>query len=156
MLVVLPAYTHPQRTALVPSSKKWSSMLKLKKISTYLEINSVALRERYRKGSSPKTHDFIALSDDAEAGLLIYEDWGNPEGFIYEIFVLSGFRKRGVGNWILSQSEIIAAELGNTKIRLDARTLDPGHMSHNDLATWYQSKGYVWLNSRVGTMEKAL
>lgn len=131
-------------------------MFKLKKISTHLEIINVALQERYCKGSSPKTHDFIALSDDAEAGLLIYEDWGTPEGFIFEIFVVSDFRKRGIGNWILSQAEVIAAELGNTKIRLDARTLDPDHMSHNDLAAWYQSKGYVSINSEIGTMEKVL
>lgn len=131
-------------------------MLKLKKISTHLEINSVALQERYCKGSSPKTHDFIALSGDAEAGLLIYEDWGNPEGWIFEIFVLSDFRRRGVGNWILSQAEEIAGGLSNTKIRLDARTLDPAQMSHNELAAWYQSKGYVWINSEIGTLEKVL
>lgn len=136
--------------------QKRLAMLTLKKISSQLEINSTALQERYYKGSSPKTHDFIAMSSDAEAGLLIYEDWGTPEGFIYEIFVVSDFRKRGIGNWILSQAEIIAAELGKTKIRLDARTLDPDHMSNNDLATWYQSKGYVWINSKVGMLEKAL
>lgn len=131
-------------------------MFKLKKISTHQEINSVALQERYCKGSSPKTHDFIALLGDAEAGLLIYEDWGNPEGLIYEIFVLSDSRKRGVGNWILSQAEDIAAELGHTKIRLDARTLDRDHMSHNDLTAWYQRKGYVWFNSEICRLEKAL
>ncbi|RQO62215.1 GNAT family N-acetyltransferase [Pseudomonas sp. KBW05] len=131
-------------------------MLKLKRISAKQEIRSAVLQERYYKGSSPKTHDYIALSNDAEAGLLIYEDWGTPVGFIFEIFVVSDFRKRGIGNWILSQAEVVAAELGNTRIRLDARTLDPEQMSHNDLATWYQSKGYVWNNSKVGTLEKAL
>ena len=131
-------------------------MLKLKTISAPQEINSAALQERYNKGSSPKTHDFIAMSDDAEAGLLIYEDWGHLEGFIYEIFVLSNFRKRGIGNWILSRAEDIAAGFGHTKIRLDARTLDQHQMSHNDLATWYQSKGYFWLNSEIGRLEKAL
>lgn len=131
-------------------------MLKLKTISAQQEINSAALQERYYKGSSPKTHDFIALTGDAEVGLLIYEDWGNLEGLIYEIFVLSNFRKRGVGSWILSQAEDIAAGFGHTKIRLDARTLDRHQMSHNDLATWYQSKGYFWLDSEIGRLEKAL
>lgn len=131
-------------------------MLKLKKISSRQEINSAALQERYYQGSSPRTHDFIALSGDAEAGILIYEDWGGSEGWIHEIFVLNDYRKRGVGNWFLSQAEDIAAGLGNTKIRLDARTLDPDQMSHNELAAWYQSKGYVWINSEIGTLEKVL
>ncbi|MBP5958546.1 GNAT family N-acetyltransferase [Pseudomonas anatoliensis] len=131
-------------------------MFELKEISIQQEIYSAALQERYHKGSSPKTHDFIALSGDAEAGLLIYEDWGHPEGFIHEIFVLSNFRKRGIGNWLLSQAEGIAAELGNTKIRLDARSLDWSERTHEELACWYESKGYVRVNTDVGTLEKIL
>lgn len=131
-------------------------MFKLKKISSQQEISNTVLQERYYKGSSPKTHDFIALAADVEVGLLIYEDWGNPEGFIHEIFVLGDFRKRGIGNRILSQAEVIAAKLGHTKIRLDARTLDRNEMSHKDLAAWYQSKGYAGFNSDTGKLEKAL
>ncbi|MCI8210779.1 hypothetical protein AUC61_14670 [Pseudomonas sp. S25] len=131
-------------------------MLQLRKISSQREINSILLQERYYKGSSPKTHDFIAMSGDFEAGILIYEDCADTEGLIYEIFVLSEFRKRGVGNWILSRAEDIAVEFCHTKIRLDARTLDRDEMSHQDLATWYQSKGYVWFNAETGRLEKAV
>lgn len=131
-------------------------MINFKKISTEQEIENPVLRERYRRGSSPKTLDFIVLSGASEAGILIYEDWGTPEGFIYEILVLRDFRKRGIANLTLSQAELIATELGHTAIRLDARTLDPEELSHDDLAAWYGRRGYVWLNSEAGRLEKVL
>ncbi|GFM73725.1 hypothetical protein PSCICL_47170 [Pseudomonas cichorii] len=131
-------------------------MLKLKKINTQQEINNAVLQERYHKSSSPRTRDFIALSGDTEAGLLVYEDWGKPEGFIFEIFVLSDFRNRGVGSWILSQADNIAAKLGHIKIRLDARSLDWDERTHEELACWYERNGYIRVNTNVGTLEKKL
>jgi GNAT superfamily N-acetyltransferase len=131
-------------------------MLKLKKISDEQEIDSSVLRERFVDGSRGRTHDFIVLSGDCEAGILIYENWGEYGGFIYEIFVLKDYRQRGVANWILSQAENIAAELGHSAITLDARTLDRDELSHNDLAAWYSRRGYVWLNSETGRLEKTL
>lgn len=131
-------------------------MLKLERISDEQEIDSPVLRKRFVGGSRDGTHDFIVLSGDYEAGILIYENLGEHGGFIYEIFVLKDYRQRGVANWILSQAENIAAELGHTTIRLDARTLDRDEISHNDLAAWYIRRGYVWFNSEAGRLEKTL
>ena len=131
-------------------------MPKLKRISGEQEIDSPVLRERYCKGSSCKTHDFIVLSSDCEAGLLIYEDWGKPEGFIFEIFLLNDYRKRGIGSWALSQAENLASELGRVKVRLDARSLDPEKQSHEELAEWYLRKGYSRLADQPWTLEKTL
>lgn len=132
------------------------SMAKIVEINSSHEIKNEVLHERYLKGKSPKTRDFIVSLDGTEAGLLIYEDWGKPEGFIFEIFVLKMFRKHGIGSWILSEAERIAADLSHAKIRLDARSLDLDEQSHEELATWYQRKGYIRVNIEIGTLEKTL
>ncbi|VVM99739.1 GNAT family N-acetyltransferase [Pseudomonas fluorescens] len=131
-------------------------MLRMVEISTPIELKSETLRERLVKGQSPKTRQFIAVLDDTEVGLLIYEDWGRPEGFIYEIFVLRDTRKCGVGTWILSNAELIAEQLGHTSVRLTARSLFQDELSDCDLIAWYESKGYIQSTAERGLLEKSL
>ncbi|MGV8888152.1 MAG: GNAT family N-acetyltransferase [Pseudomonas sp.] len=101
------------------------------------------LRERLLQGKTSNTREFIASLDDVEAGLLVYEDWERPDGFIYEIFVLRDARKRGIGAWVLSQAELVAARLGRTSISLTARSLYQDELSDEELIAWYERKGYV-------------
>lgn len=118
-------------------------MLKAIEIRDPDEVKSEVLRERILKGASPNTREFIILLDDEEAGLLIYEDWGRPQSFIYEIFVLRDARKHGIGTWILSQAELVAIGLGRTSISLTARSLCQDQLSDEELVSWYEKQGYV-------------
>lgn len=118
-------------------------MLKAIEIRGPDEVKNEVLRERILKGATPNTRDFIILLNDDEAGLLIYEDWGQPQSFIYEIFVLSDARKHGIGAWILSQAELVAVGLGRTSVSLTARSLCQDELSDEELVSWYEKQGYV-------------
>ncbi|WP_095079327.1 N-acetyltransferase [Pseudomonas sp. Irchel s3h17] len=131
-------------------------MLKLVEIGAFIELKNEILCERLLQGQNSKTRQFTAVLEDVEIGLLIYEDWGRPEGFIYEIFVLRDTRKCGVGTWILSQAELFAAQLGHTSVRLTARSLFQDELSDEDLIAWYESKGYVRSTAERGVLEKCL
>lgn len=131
-------------------------MLKLFEIQAPIELKNEILRERLLQGQNSKTRQFIAMLEDVEVGLLIYEDWGRPEGFIHEIFILRDTRKCGVGTWILSQAELFAGQLGHTSVRLTARSLFQDELSDEDLIAWYESKGYVRSTAERGLLEKWL
>ncbi len=131
-------------------------MLEAVEIGDPINVKNEILLGRVMQGRSPKTREFIALRDGVEAGLLIYEDWGRPEGFIYEIFVLRDFRKGGVGTWLLSYAEQIAAQLGRTCVRLTVRSLDRDELSDEGLTSWYEEKGYVRSAIERDMLEKRL
>lgn len=121
-----------------------------------LMVQNEVLRERLEGGRSPKTEEFIALYDEAEVGLLIYEDWGLPSSFIYEIFVIHEARNNGIATLLLAHAEMIAAQLGRNSIRLIARSLCLRSLSHVELSAWYARKGYVECVSEEGQLEKFL
>ncbi len=120
------------------------------------ELRDLCLRERYLRGHSPKTQTLVVLQDGVEVGLLIYENWGLPQGFIYEIFVLREARGGGVGAWILAQAERIASGLGCTSVKLTARSLDREQYSDEALITWYERKGYVRRDPDSSDLTKSL
>ena len=120
------------------------------------ELRDLCLRERYVKGRSSKTQAFVVLQEGVQIGLLIYEDWGLPQGFIYEIFVLREARRAGIGAWILAQAECIASELGRTSVKLTARSLDREQHSDETLITWYERRGYVRCDPGSSDMTKSL
>lgn len=132
------------------------SMLEIVEIGDPCDIETEILRGRVMQGRSSWTREFIALRDGVELGLLIYEDWGRPEAFIYEIFVLRDFRKSGVGSWLLLHAEQVAAGLGRTSVRLTARSLDQVELDDEDLTTWYEGKGYVRHAAESSDLEKQL
>ena len=131
-------------------------MLEAVEIGDPTDVKNELLLKRVMRGRTPRTREFIVLRDGVEAGLLIYEDWGRPEGFIYEIFVLSDFRKSGIGTWLLSYAEQIASRLGRTCIRLTARSLDQDELSDENLTSWYERKGYVESAIERNILEKRL
>lgn len=131
-------------------------MLEIAEIDHPFDVKNELLRGRVMQGRSSRTREFIALREGVEVGLLIYEDWGRPEGFIYEIFVLRDFRKSGIGSWLLSQAEQIAAGLGRTSVRLTARSLDQVEQNDEHLITWYEGKDYVRCPTEKGALEKRL
>ena len=89
------------------------------------EIASEVLCDRAKRALGGRSTEFVAVVNGVESGLLSYEDWSDQKiGFIYEIFVLPDFRKRGIGTALLSYAEGLAAQLSCTKTRLNARAFD--------------------------------
>lgn len=125
-------------------------------ISASEELLNPCLRERYDQGRNPRTQTFVILREGVEVGLLIYENWGPPEGFIYEIFVLSEARRCGVGAWVLAEAERLAIELGCTSIKLTARSLDRDQYTDETLIRWYEAKGYVRCDPGSSDLSKSL
>ena len=131
-------------------------MIKIFEILNELEIKSDVLRFRLSHGSTPRTQDFVALRNKVEVGLLIFEDWGTPFSFVYEVFVLQEARNDRIGSLLLSQAEMIAAKLGRSSIRLIPKSLCEEAMSDLALTTWYKRKGYIECASETGQLEKFL
>ncbi|WP_160105604.1 GNAT family N-acetyltransferase [Pseudomonas izuensis] len=131
-------------------------MLRAVDINSPDKVMSEVLRERIVKGKNPNTREFLILLNDEEVGLLIYEDSGHPQSFIYEIFVLRDARKGGIGTWILSQAERVATELRRTSICLTARSLYQDELSDEDLVSWYEKQGYIRNSVERNRLEKAL
>lgn len=133
-----------------------SSVLKISSISLPSDLQSTVLRERAKIGHCDKSREFVAFVDGEEAGLLSYEDWSNNcPGFIYEIFVLSSFRQKGVGNLLLAHAEDYARQLGCKSIRLKPYSLDQGS-NQSQLIAWYTNAGYRQAPDVPEHMEKLL
>lgn len=131
-------------------------MVRIVRVHEHLVIQSQVLRKRLEADTSPKTKRFIAVLNGVEAGLLIYEDWGLPRSFIYEIFVLYEVRSKGIGTLLLAHAEMTATQLGRESIRLNARSLCRQSLNDEELSAWYVRKGYVECASEKGALEKFL
>lgn len=136
--------------------RKVSSMLNISPISLPSDLQSRVLRERAERGHCVKSREFVASIDGEEAGLLSYEDWSNRKpGFIYEIFVLPSFRRRGVGNSLLAHAEIYARQIGCKSVRLKPYSLDQ-EPDQSQLIAWYAKAGYRQVPDDPEHMEKHL
>lgn len=118
-------------------------MINAVEIDDLSAVHEGSLLDRVSRGSSDRTREFLIRRDDLVVGLLIYERDASPYDFIYEIFVLDGFRRQGIGTWILSYAEQIATSLDMDGIRLKARSLYQDELNDADLTSWYKKKGYV-------------
>jgi GNAT superfamily N-acetyltransferase len=131
-------------------------VLKVVKIHAANEVANEVLSARAKRASGGRSIEFIAVVNGVESGLLSYEDWSDQKvGFIYEIFVLPDFRGQGVGAALLSYAEDLAAQLGCTKTRLNARAFD-GEIGQEILVSWYTRKGYSQASAGTELMEKSL
>ena len=100
------------------------------------------LQERMERGYCNRLQGFLASQNGEEVGLLLYEDWSDKKsGFIYEIFILPLFRKKGMGTLLLMYAEQHAIQLNCEIIRLKPYALaqEPGNIL---LKNWYGKNGY--------------
>ena len=99
---------------------------------------------------------FLASHNGEEAGLLLYEDWSERKsGFIYEIFILSSFRKKGLGTLLLLYAEKHAIQLNCDVLRLKPYALaqEPDNIL---LRNWYEKNGYQQYTKDCEFMTKYL
>ena len=115
---------------------------------------------RSRDGMSSRcayTRHFLATESGSEVGLLSVDTLpGEDRLVIYEIFVPTVLRRRGIGTRLLAAAEKMAWDLGYRSALLVPKTLD-GTFAQRSLEEWYASKGYRPLeNSGSGAFFKQL
>ena len=117
-------------------------MPEILKLSSPSDLREPILRERIERGYCSRLQGFLASHNGEEAGLLLYEDWSERKsGFIYEIFILSSFRKKGLGTLLLLYAEKHAIQLNCDVLRLKPYALaqEPDNIL---LRNWYEKNGY--------------
>ena len=115
------------------------------------------LQARLVLGRRSGTSEYLARFNEAEAGLLIFEEWPSYAfGLVYELQVLKPYRRLGIGVQLLKHADALALGKGFSSIRLQPRSLDRTHVTDQALVQWYGKHGYVVDELDVGWMRKAL
>ena len=131
-------------------------MPEILKLSSPSDLREPILRERIERGYCSRLQGFLASHNGEEAGLLLYEDWSERKsGFIYEIFILSSFRKKGLGTLLLLYAEKHAIQLNCDVLRLKPYALaqEPVNIL---LRNWYEKNGYQQYTKDCEFMTKYL
>ena len=131
-------------------------MPEILKLSSPSDLREPILRERIERGYCSRLQGFLASHNGEEAGLLLYENWSERKsGFIYEIFILSSFRKKGLGTLLLLYAEKHAIQLNCDVLRLKPYALaqEPDNIL---LRNWYEKNGYQQYTKDCEFMTKYL
>jgi GNAT superfamily N-acetyltransferase len=89
------------------------------------------------------TKQFVVRECGSEVAFLALDQIPDVDYLVlYEIFVPSELRRRGIGSRLLGEVEKIARSLGYEKVTLFPSPLDSGY-PENKLIAWYRSHGYA-------------
>lgn len=125
------------------------------------QISDPVIRDRDATSSRCAfTRHFLAIESGSEVGLLsidIFPDFPDEERFvIYELFVPTAQRRRGVGTRLLEAAEEMGRVLGYKSALLVPKTLDKT-FPQRALKKWYARKGYLPLKGAAnGAVVKQL
>jgi GNAT superfamily N-acetyltransferase len=121
--------------------------MKLVEVTNKEQISNTHIRDQFA-ASKPMIYSrrFLATESGAEVGFLHTEFWPVVEErfVIYEIFVPTSLRRRGIGTWLLAAAEEVARDLGHKSVLLIPKAMDET-FDQQRLKEWYASKGYVLL-----------
>ena len=116
----------------------------LEPAATSDEFETAGLRSRAEK--APRmgtTHLFRVMSEGAEAALVVLDIHEEAECIIlYEIYLCSDRRNRGLGNKVLSAVEMYVTASGRACLEVWPRSLDRSNRSDAQLVRWYRRHGY--------------
>jgi len=122
-------------------------------------LESTELKVRAIKSSkSPKTKHYRVIVDGIEAAFLSLDRWPEPQVsqmVVYEIFVPSSMRRKGIASAVLAEVELLAIKEGFQKMHLRPEPLD-SETSKAELIEWYSRRGYNWDPAVFGDMGKPL
>jgi GNAT superfamily N-acetyltransferase len=116
------------------------------------------LRARAAKAPRMDTvHLFRAMAGGVEMALVVLDIHEDSDSIIlYEVFVCSGKRNRGVGTDVLAAIETYARVAGRACIDVWPRSLDRGNRSDAQLERWYRRHGYVSARAGSDRLRKTL
>ena len=115
------------------------------------DFETAGLRSRAAKAPRLNTIRLIrAMADGVETALVVLDIHHESNCVIlYELFLCSPLRNRGVGTKVLAAVEKYAVASGRTCLEVWPRSLDRGNRSDAQLVGWYRRHGYVpaWAGS---------
>jgi GNAT superfamily N-acetyltransferase len=112
------------------------------------QISDPEIRNRDARSSRNNyTRHFLATESGSEVGLLSIDINQKEERLvIYEIFVPTALRRRGIGTRLLAAAEKLALDLGYNSTLLVPKTLDKA-FPQKSIEEWYASEGYTPLEN---------
>ncbi len=121
------------------------------------QIRSPALAERAAKAPpKPGWLRYIVLNADEEIAFVALDTYaGEDFVFLYEIFVVEGMRRRGLGTELMKEIEELVWSKGYSRLRLMPTQIS-GNISKDDLEGWYTRLGYTSETTRPNVFEKLL
>ncbi|MDM3565545.1 GNAT family N-acetyltransferase [Proteus vulgaris] len=116
-------------------------MLEIKSIEPN-QVRNNFLKERIKGASHDTSTEYIALMNNIEVGFISLVFWPtNTTAFIYEIYVLHNYRRKGVGEKLLTFAEDKAAQSHRNPIKLEPNNFDRT-ITKEKLISWYERHGY--------------
>jgi GNAT superfamily N-acetyltransferase len=103
------------------------------------------------------TQLFRAESDGIEAALVVLDvHEGADCAILYELFLCSDRRNRGVGNKVLAAVEQHVKASGRSCLEVWPRSLDRSNRTDAQLVRWYKRHGYVPTGISTERLRKTL
>ena len=121
-------------------------------------FDSVGLRSRAAKAPRIGTaHLFRAMADGAEVGLVVLDlHEGSRCAILYELFLCSPRRNRGIGTKVLAAVERHVMASGWACLEVWPRSLDRSNRSDAQLIGWYGRHGYAPAEAGSERLRKSL
>ncbi|WP_164637117.1 GNAT family N-acetyltransferase [Rhodopseudomonas sp. BR0G17] len=119
--------------------------------------NDAGLRSRISQtAKAPHTRIYVVMEDGLEVAFLALDQIPYVDYLVlYEIFVRTDCRGKGLGSRLLGEVESLAKALGYEKITLSPRPLEQGH-SEEELIAWYKIHGYAERPNCPTELEKSI
>ena|SRR5687767_10847517 len=115
---------------------------------------------RSRAAKAPRmrtTYLFRVMSDEIEVALVVLDNHDGADcSILYELFLASERRNRGLGTKVLAAVEAHVKASGRTCLEVWPRTLDRSNRSDAQLVRWYKRHGYVSTSPGSERLRKVL
>jgi GNAT superfamily N-acetyltransferase len=132
--------------------------IRLVPAATEDDFDTAGLRSRAAKAPQiGTTHLFRAMSESAEVALVVLDvHEGAACAILYELFLCSDRRNRGIGTKVLAAVEAHVKGSGQSCVEVWPRSLDRANRSDAQLVKWYKRHGYASTGVRSERLRKDL
>ena len=133
-------------------------VITLTQVASASEFEIATLRARADKAPHMETTRlFRAMAGSEEMGLVVLDVQAGAQCFIlYEIFVCTPMRNRGIGSKLLAAVETYVSASGQTCLEVWPRSLDTRSRTDGQLVQWYRARGYLSTRSNAQRLRKTL
>ena len=128
------------------------SMIEL--IITVNDVKNSELKHRCGISSKSKnTKHFVYKESDIEAAFISLDFIQGIDSLVlYELYVPSDLRNRGIAKRLLQELAVFAVDNGYSKISVNPSPLD-AEFTKQELIKWYQSNGFNAKSNETGEFE---
>jgi GNAT superfamily N-acetyltransferase len=123
-------------------------------VNTDKDFKNIELKHRCAISSkSRNTKHYIYKESGCEAGFISLDFIQGVDSLVlYELFISTDLRNRGVATRILQELMTFAVENGYSKISVNPSPLD-SDLTKQELIQWYQRNGFITKNNGTGEFE---